>query len=151
MILRVEHAEAEALEGFGFFWCMTLLRGFRPEHHCLKCLVGVRDRLVHPMMAMGEHVVPDGITYVCGVERRNTYALNFHMAVAPASGSVEGETFNGYKVTIDGARRLDIPELPDGWNGLPIGFTRCRNYRFGVAHLAAPRAGGVGELGRSAG
>jgi hypothetical protein len=37
------------------------------------------------------------------------------------------------RLIVEGARLLDIPELPDGWRGLPQAFTRCRNWRFGVA------------------
>jgi hypothetical protein len=38
------------------------------------------------------------------------------------------------------ARLLDIPELPEGFAGLPSAVTSCRPFRFGVAMFGYPHA-----------
>lgn len=137
MLLRIDHPERHSLLGFRHFWAVSRLTGWRPERHCLDCLVGQRERAVRPGMATGAGLVlPDGMAYICGVEQAMTWALNFHLAVRPAPGRVaRAVTFNGYVVTVEDAEAMSIPELPDGWRGMGRSFTTCRNYRFGAAYL----------------
>ena len=46
-------------------------------------------------------------------------------------------TCNGYQVTAMNAVQLDIPSLPDGWNGLPLRYTRCKNFRFAQSYFGS--------------
>ena len=39
-------------------------------------------------------------------------------------------TYNGYPDTTMNAVQLEIPPLPDGWNGLPLKHTGCKSFRF---------------------
>jgi hypothetical protein len=59
---------------------------------------------------------------------------NFHLVVRAEPGKeVWRKTHNGLTVKLKDAAAVAIPDLPDGWEGLPAEFTRCRNFRFGVA------------------
>jgi hypothetical protein len=74
--------------------------------------------------------------YVCGVARgpRRLRALNnLHLPLENDIGSsYECRTYNGYIVQVTNARKLEIPELPVDWKGLPDAYLRCCNFRFGV-------------------
>lgn len=77
--------------------------------------------------------------YLCGVgtgTRSLLHTKNFHLALKPQEGGSETRTtYNGYAIEVSGAEALPIPEIPDGWNGLPMEHTRCRNFRFAVARF----------------
>lgn len=81
--------------------------------------------------------------YVCGVSdwrRGGGYERNFHAPIVPAPGeTVTLPMFGaGQQFVASDAKLLEIPPLPDNWQGLPTSFTRCRNYRFGLATFGLP-------------
>ena len=74
------------------------------------------------------------IVYICGVakgpdsERKHR---NLHLPLLYERGAMATlSTHNGYEVTAMNAAQLEIPPVPDGWNGLPLRHTRCKNFRF---------------------
>lgn len=73
--------------------------------------------------------------YLCGVIG---YRNNLHIPFVPSDNEndiITAETYRGDKVIIIGAKRLPIPPLENGYNGLSRAFTSCRNYQFGVSYL----------------
>jgi hypothetical protein len=129
---------ARQIHGFKYLWLMYLT-GFRPDRHCLACFEGLRSRRIHPWMPLGQRIIlneaHEKYLYLCGVSDEG-WASNLHIAMTPRAGSsIIEATYNGLRVEISGAVKLDIPPLPDGFRGLPREFTTCRNYQFGVASL----------------
>ena len=148
--------DPDRLAGFRYFWIKGV-RAFDPSRHCARCLVGpyasgpglgYRETLPIPAaVPLGPETfggAAPSVVYVCGVSGR--YADNLHLALLVEPGAVaEAETFNGYRLRVEGARRLDIPPIPDGAMDLPKAFTTCRNFQFGVAAVREgliPYAGG---------
>jgi hypothetical protein len=71
--------------------------------------------------------------YLCGVTARRYPGL--HLALLPdASAEARTTTYNGIEISVRGARRLDIPPLPDGFAGMPHAYTSCVNWQFGVKY-----------------
>ena len=132
------------IEGFRFLWAFYV-SGFRPDRHCQPCFRGRRvAEFATGTARSGHQYVFDQIDrypylYICGVGAGpvNLHGeRNLHLPLEYCEGaSVERTTWNGYRIRVDDARELPIPPLPDGWRGLGPEFTRCRNYRFGVAYF----------------
>lgn len=121
----------ERLSGFMYWWLKSI-SNYDLSVHCARCLVGKYDRRVTKDMRTGHRTKLIGdLVYLCGVTRR--WPMNFHAAAQLAPGETFSvETYNGFAVRFDNARRIDIEPLPDGWNGLPKAFTTCRNFQFAV-------------------
>ena len=130
---------ATKLEGFRYFWA-KYVRGFDPAHHCAKCLVG--DWSKHTRMGMAlpvefgfDESKDFRFVYICGVSSIG-YQSNLHIVLEPEDdASCSVKAFNGTVFDIQGARRLLIPPLPDGWQGKDRKYTTCRNFQFGVAYF----------------
>ena len=77
--------------------------------------------------------------YVCGVGVGPTNLLfqkNFHLPLKPEPGAREiRQTYNGYRVSVENAIAMPIPDLEPGWKGLDPETTRCKNFRFAVAQF----------------
>jgi len=60
--------------------------------------------------------------YVCGVGVGPTNLLfqkNFHLPLKPEPGAREiRQTYNGYRVSVENAIAMPIPDLEPGWKGL---------------------------------
>lgn len=70
-----------------------------------------------------------------GPEDQRRYC-NLHLPVRYQPGATaSATTYNGYTVQVRDAIALDIPPVADGWNGLPIRHTRCKNFQFGMAYF----------------
>jgi hypothetical protein len=140
------------LERFRFWWCKAVT-GFAPRRrdgrpqHCAECLRGPflkpGGQYAPAMNVATPYVVPAGAVclYFCGVSdwrRGGSWPNNFHAPLVPAPGQrVELPMFAGQTFRARDATLLPIPPLPDGFAGLPLACTRCRNYRFGVAQFGA--------------
>lgn len=136
MILGVSPLRGDRPAG----WKHLFLRyptGIDPTRHCSGCFVGGADPRVSPgRLERGTLTLRPDVpyAYLCGVASSGDWNDNLHLAVAPApDGFVEVLTHLGDVFYVQGARRLDIPELADGWMGLDRGFTRCRMFRWAVA------------------
>lgn len=134
-------APANCVVGFIHLWAVYV-RGFDSRYHCQRCLKGrVSRRITTSSTPVGSDLLLDedgtySAVYLCGVARgpRKLRALNnVHLPLENDVGSsYERRTYNGYIVQVTNARRLEIPELPVGWRGLPEAYLRCCNFRFGV-------------------
>lgn len=137
-----------AVPGFRWFW-LKYVRGFEPAKHCGACLHGVYSHIVAGWktfrggaglvrvpgpLPCTEVATPWDALYLCGVTAQ--WAKNLHVAVVPAAGelvTVPMPHDPRFTVHFENARALPIPEIADGWGGLPTAHTRCRNWRFGMA------------------
>ena len=132
------------VRGFLHLWAMYV-RGFNPAQHCQKALRGRLSGLIKTRMTpLNVHLLLDEVhsfnsIYLCGVACGRVDARklnNLHVPLERLTGEMfQFKTFNGYIITVENARRLPIPELPPGWNGLPDAFTRCCNFRFCVSRF----------------
>ncbi len=127
---------ADRLTGFRYFW-LKYVSDFKSDVHCARCLIGPystavsNDMLTRRTIALNEVSGWDYL-YLCGVSPK--WPTNFHLAMKPGNDIIKMKTYNGFEVVVTGAERMDIPSLPDGWNGLSKAFTTCRNYQFGVRY-----------------
>jgi hypothetical protein len=129
--------QSSHLRGFRHFW-LRYVHGFSPHFHCQKSLRGVNDPRFEKTMAIGATfrlLEPEGYRYVylCGVTGRAHPGL--HLALIPeARSSAQVVTYNGIEITVTGARRLEIPALPDGYARMSRKYTTCCNWQFGVKY-----------------
>ncbi len=133
-----------AVSGFLHLWAIYV-RGFDDRFHCQRCLRGrLSARVktyttpVEEEIVLNEEVGFDSV-YVCGVARgeiSKRRVNNLHLPLEQTPGcSFDFDAYNGYTIHVSNARLLEIPELPDGWMGLPREFCRCCNFRFGVSRF----------------
>jgi hypothetical protein len=142
MILQfpaTDNTHGLALAGFRFFWAWYVT-GFDPSRHCQGCLLGRRSvRVRKTTVEVGASILLDECAdfdylYVCGVSSTGRREDNFHLAVHQYEGGhTNADCYTGQQVVIRDSRRVEIPVLPDGFNGKSRAFTTCRNYHFGVA------------------
>jgi hypothetical protein len=80
--------------------------------------------------------------YVCGVGsglKSELWKKNLHLPLRYAEGQVlEFTAYNEYRFRAENAALVDIPELPEGWQGKDREHTRCKNFRFAVAAFGFP-------------
>lgn len=127
----------QKVTGFKYFW-MKYVNGFDASVHCARCLLGHYSQKVGLQMPVNTEITIDEFDdykciYLCGVIG---YVNNLHVAFVSSDNEediITAETYLGDKVIITGAKRLPIPPLPNGYNGLPLAYTSCRNYQFGVS------------------
>ncbi len=125
------------LRGFTQFW-LRYVHGFSPHFHCQKSLRGFNDPRFRRGMQIGEsfELLDPGsydYIYLCGVTGPKYPGL--HLALAPeASATACAATYNGIIITVQGARQLEIPALPDGYAGMSRRYTTCCNWQFGVRY-----------------
>lgn len=135
MITVQINGNGNTLDGYRYFWC-KYVRGFKPDVHCAKCLVGPYSKVIRKGMAIGVPVTLNERTdfdyiYICGVSPK--WSTNFHLALSVSPDAVVTEQmYNGRELVVTNARAIDIPALPDGFGGLNKRFTTCRNFQFGV-------------------
>ena len=143
------------LAGFLHLWAMYV-RGFNYRQHCQKSFRGRLSQFVrttetalYTPFTFNEVVHFDSL-YLCGVAGGPVSARklnNLHLALEPSQGATfVHETYNGYLIHVGNAVKLPIPELPDGWNGLPQAYTRCCNFRFCVYRFGYPSLECVTQL-----
>jgi hypothetical protein len=137
--LAADNAPRLTLVGFRSFWAWYVT-GFDPSKHCQACLLGRRSARVNKSdVRAGVEIVLDEFVhfdylYVCGVSSTCRWEHNFHLVVRPRTGAyASAHCYTGQQMGICDAERIQIPELPDGFNGKSRKFTTCRNYQFGVA------------------
>lgn len=139
---------AGPIEGFNFFWAWKV-NGFFPDRHCQDCFRGsIVDGFSTRTVRSGQRYAVDlgdryDSLYVCGVAAGDVDLRgenNLHFALRPAVGMTATiRTYNGYLITARDAIQLSIPEaFPEGWQGLGIEFTRCKNFRFAVGEYGFP-------------
>ena len=138
-------------DGWRTLW-IKFVRGFRPDVHCQDCLIGwtlpsLRKKIVpgQPMTLIpgnpgtrspwrGADAHYDAI-YLCGVHESRDWSRNLHLVGIPDPDHLAiAVTRSDGIFAIKGMRRLDIPDLPLGYDGRDKSFTTCRNWRFGVAY-----------------
>ncbi|MBX0329107.1 hypothetical protein K2Z83_15625 [Oscillochloris sp. ZM17-4] len=139
LTLGQEGAPRRPLPGFPYFW-LKYVSGFDARFHCAQCLVGPFHKGIWSTVRVpSAHVLTQAqgwrFAYLCGVAETQ-WADNLHVPVAHALGQeVEVFTYNGIRVHITNARRVEIPWIDDGWQGFPRSYTTCRNFQFGVHHF----------------
>jgi len=125
------------LSGFTQFW-LRYVHGFSPHFHCQRSLRGVNDPRFRKGMNIGrsfELKSPDTYQYIylCGVTARKYPGL--HLALLPErNATAQDVTYNGIEISVTGARKLDIPNLPDGFADMSRAYTTCRNWQFGIEY-----------------
>lgn len=136
------------VEGFQYLWAFYV-KGYDPEKHCQPCFQGERvTDFCTPTARSGTVVRFDQMdrypfVYVCGVgigPDQDRRFQNLHLPMRfKMGGVVEGMTYNGYAYVAENAELVDIPPLPDGWHGLPLKHTRCKNFQFAVGAFGPPK------------
>jgi hypothetical protein len=126
----------------------TVVCGFDARYHCQRCLRGIiSDRIKTHSTPTQKHILLNearvfDALYICGVARgrvKERLVNNLHLPLESSPGLYfEYNTYNEFMVHIMNAWILAIPELPDGYMGLPQVFARCCNYRFGVSRFGVP-------------
>jgi hypothetical protein len=101
-------------------------------------LYGHREKYVPPgavkaaysetVFAAGEHFYWSGYLPVASVHWINRKPL-----ASTATPEVVDQILR-----VENARLLEVPELPDGWQGLPRSVTCCASFRFGVSVFGWP-------------
>lgn len=147
---------------------IKFVNGFDPSKHCQPGLLGWTLPSLASKLQPG---VPMGIgpgapgsrppymgnksarfdaIYLCGVHESWDWSKNLHLVAVPEYGAVaEVRASTGTVFRINGARQVDIPDLPLGFDGRDKSFTTCRNWRFGVAYYGLdPRRQAFDPLGR---
>jgi hypothetical protein len=144
--IQIDHSDLPSghLQGFRFFWAYYVT-GFNQPQHCQPGFKGTLSRQLNTRTARsGVLYVMDErrsfpYLYVCGVgtgAKRLLSQKNFHLPLRPEPGAREvRQTYNGYRVIVENAMAMPIPELEDGWKGLDRETTRCKNFRFAVAQF----------------
>jgi hypothetical protein len=120
-------------KAFRFFW-LKYVNGFKPEHHCAKCLIGPYSkhfpfgvpRVERVQADLDEAVSP--YIYVCGVTSR--YAWNVHCCGKPEPGATAEYQDERVSIVIHGLAPIKILP-PDNPPALPDEFLTCRNWQFG--------------------
>ena len=125
------------LSGFTQFW-LRYVHGFSPHFHCQKSLHGFNDpRFKRDMHIGASFELPEPrryeYIYLCGVTAPRYPGLHLALMTDP-SATARAITYNKLEITVTGARRLDIPPLPDGYAGMSRPYTTCVNWQFGVRY-----------------
>src|ERR1035437_5810609 len=150
--LRIEHPTEPAglIKGFALLWAFYV-RGFKPDFHCQECFVGELASNFHSRNHLsGVEIKLDQtddfrFVYICGVAKGpkdERWRTNLHFPLRfEAGASAETTTYNGYRIVAENAVQMRIPDLSEGWRGLPREHERCKNFRFGVEYFGANGAG----------
>jgi hypothetical protein len=134
--LGLPDSPSRPLPGFPYFW-LKYITGFDARHHCAQCFVGPYHKGIWSTVRVPSvHVLTQAkgwtYAYLCGVAE-TAWADNLHVPLESAPGQeVELFTYNGIRIHVTNARRLEIPWIADGWNDFPRSYTTCRNFQFGV-------------------
>ena len=155
IVLTVSHPNDDPgttarIKGFRYIWAYYV-KGYRPETHCQPCFIGDRvEDFSTPTAMSGKSVSFHRMdqypyVYVCGVgvgPKTELRAQNLHFPLRYLEGGVEVvTTYNGYHLRAENAARVEIPELPDDWQGLDREHARCKNFQFAVACFGYPNSG----------
>jgi len=152
IFLEVTHPKGTVgrIEGFRFMWAFYV-NGYYPEKHCQPCFKGSRvPHFCTPSATSGQRIEFDRMDrqpylYICGVGSGRKVELkeqNLHLPLMYAEGAVEEKTtYNGYRFRAENARRVSVPELPEGWQGKSREHWRCKNFQFAVAAFGYPPEG----------
>jgi hypothetical protein len=146
--LTISHPTAGrgVVHGFRYLWAYYV-RGYRSDRHCQPCFRGVlasefSTRHASTGVTLLTEIDRFPYVYVCGVgsgPKRELHQKNLHLPLRYLPGSkVEVQSYNGYFFRAEDAEAVVIPTLPDGWNGLPLEKTRCKNFQFAVAMFGYP-------------
>jgi hypothetical protein len=133
-------------EQFKFLWGFYV-RGFKPWEHCQKCLRGTRADGIFPSMGNSEVLLPrpTDYFYLCGYAKgaaANRGKYNLHLAVEPMPGETASVASKyGPVFTIDGARRIVIPNSDEPRAAYGEFDYRCMNFRFGKLMYPTPVIG----------
>jgi hypothetical protein len=145
-IEKPENSESELgpIQGFKFFWAYYV-NGFDQTVHCQPCFKGSLSKQFNTRTVQtGRQYIMNErkafrYLYICGVglgPKNRLRERNFHLALEGRAGTHEiRQTYNGYKIIVENGVALPIPDLEAGWNGLDLETTRCKNFRFAVAHF----------------
>jgi hypothetical protein len=136
--LLIEGTEGQ-LAHFRWVW-LKYVTGFKANTHCKNCLYGgeygiglTEPSALNEPITLRPHGTYDYI-YLCGMPKRQK-APGVHFAARPTVGAVAMlEADNGLRFMMSDMERLNIPKLPEGFNGLPHAYWSCVNYQFGVAY-----------------
>lgn len=149
ILLEVTHPSVGSgkIEGFRFLWAYYV-DGYRSDRHCQPCFYGeLAPQFSSNTASAGSVINLDKMdrypyVYICGVASGKDSELwhrNLHMPLEYSEGEVaEATTYNGYYFRAMNASRIRIPCLPDGWNGLKLKQTRCKNFEFAVSKFGYP-------------
>jgi hypothetical protein len=114
--------------------------GFNQWDHCDRCFEARQERKINPTMDNGTVALKDELFYLCGVGRDLSLKVhpqfarkstNVHLAVRPRKGSIAaiGSVY-GASFVIEDAEAITIRPLPDGFQGLPKKYSRCKMFQF---------------------
>lgn len=141
--------EIGRIPGFRYLWAFYV-NGYDPEKHCQPCFRGARvPEFSTPTAQSGRRFDLNRMdqfpyVYVCGVgigPKADLWKQNLHLPLRYVEGQVEELTsYNGFRFRAENAALVDIPELPEGWQGKDREHTRCKNFRFAVAAFGFPPA-----------
>ena len=137
---------ASATGQYDFLWGFYV-RGFKPWHHCFKCLYGTHEKAINRDMKDGVVLLPEptGYFYLCGVasgKRSERGKNNLHLAVRPkARASATVKSVYGPTFTVVGGEEVVIQEPFSITEDLPEGYARCKNFRFAAQVYPASRLG----------
>ncbi len=138
---------AAPIQGFRFIWAFQV-DGHDHTRHCQPGLKGRRvSDFCTPTARSGveiacAHMDRFPYLYLCGVASGRLVdrgVNNMHLPLRHAPGEVvEYTSYNGYHFRAEHAALVAVPELPDGFAGLPRAHHRCRNFQFAVSVFGFP-------------
>lgn len=135
----------DAVTGFRYFWAKNV-KGFNPEVHCARCLVGRYEKKIGTKMPVNVPVVLEhdagDLVYFCGVAYPYRWDRNMHLAVrvtGDPADTAKVDLWTGGTFEVAGARAFpfDAQAAQDRFDGLGRAFLTCRNFQFGAQVFAA--------------
>ena len=156
--LEAAHGTIQRFKRFRYIWAYYV-KGYNPAKHCQPCFIGARvEEFSTPTAMSGKSVSLSRMdrypfVYVCGVglgPKRELRKQNLHFPLRSSEGRVaEVRTSNGYHLRAENAEVVEIPELPENWEGFDREHTRCKNFRFAVASFGYPPKASEAAMSRT--
>jgi hypothetical protein len=135
---------APALRGWRYLWLKTV-KGFNPNFHCARCLVGKFDERFGLKAPINEDVnlsgYPEGLLlYFCGVAQPSNWANNAHLSGKVKKGAVSRiELYTRDVLDVHGLESISIDKAAaqEQFPKLGAEYLTCRNFQFGAKMFPA--------------
>lgn len=125
----------ESNEIWMYLW-LKYITGVNLNVHCAKSLLGIYSKKINAKnkkfsIELDEDTVE--YFYLCGVTRPYIWKNNFHLAFKKKDGEKFEYVFNGTKVIVENAEKIDFSMADVDWNNPNAkkrDYITCRNWQF---------------------